>query len=139
MILKYRRNSSLSFTISSANILLKALVYIQLFNQGLTHSTREYFEKRVNKKNATLNSCISKARANSESKLTFSESSFNFLQKTLFFARSIYMDTRQGGPSPYNPRCRCQRLAGLRELTHTLLFCFTFCFVVFFRKYMICQ
>ena len=38
LILKYRRNSSLSFTISSANILLKALVYIQFFNQGLTHT-----------------------------------------------------------------------------------------------------
>ena len=39
-------------------------------------------------KNVTFNGCISKARANSESKLTFSESSFNFLQKGLFSARS---------------------------------------------------
>ena len=49
----------------------------------ITHSAPEYFEKLVFKKkknNATLNGCISKARANSESKLTFSESSFNFVQ-----------------------------------------------------------
>ena len=34
--------SSLSLTISSANILLKALVYIQFFNQGLTHTLLFY-------------------------------------------------------------------------------------------------
>ena len=50
----------------------------------LAHSTREYFEKLAVKKqkatkNATLNGCISKARTNSEWKLTFSESPFNFL------------------------------------------------------------
>ena len=37
MIFKYRRNSSLSFTISSANISLKPIVYIQFFNLGLTY------------------------------------------------------------------------------------------------------
>ena len=36
-------------------------------------------------KHASLNGCISKAGANSESKLTFSESSFNFLQKRVVF------------------------------------------------------
>ena len=43
MILKYRRNSSLSFTNSSTNILLKALVYIQFFNHGLTHTLLFHF------------------------------------------------------------------------------------------------
>ena len=49
-------------------------------NNTLTHSALEYFEKLAFKKikHATLNSCISKARSNSELKLTFSESSFNF-------------------------------------------------------------
>ena len=41
----------------------------------LTHSAPEYFEKLPLKNPATSNGCISKARANSESKLTFSESS----------------------------------------------------------------
>ena len=52
----------------------------------LTHSARKYFEKLAfKKKNATLNGCISKARMNSESKLTFSKSSFNFIQKSIVF------------------------------------------------------
>ena len=44
----------------------------------LTHLAPECFEKLAFKKNknATLKGCISKARANSELKLTFSESSF---------------------------------------------------------------
>ena len=48
----------------------------------LTHLGPEYFENLAfeKNKNATLKGCILKARANSESKLTFSESSFNFLQ-----------------------------------------------------------
>ena len=59
----------------------------------LTHSAREYFEKLVfkknnQKKNATLNGCISKARANSEFKLTFSESPFHFLQNSVVFSLS---------------------------------------------------
>ena len=43
--------------------------------------TREYFDNLALKKTnmATLNSCISKDTANSESKLAFSRSSFNFL------------------------------------------------------------
>ena len=57
------------------------------------------------KKPATLNACISKARANSESKLTFWESSFNLLQKSLLL-----------GSAPYNPWGRCQRLSGLRVI-----------------------
>ena len=36
-------------------------------------------------KNATLNGCISKARTNSESELTFAESSFNFVQNRVVF------------------------------------------------------
>ena len=55
----------------------------------LTHSTWEFFENLVftkkKQKNATLNSLISKARANSESKLIFSESPFNFLKNRVVF------------------------------------------------------
>ena len=50
--------------------------------------------------NATLNGYISKARANSESKPTFSESSFNFLQKRVVFCTSTHIDTRQGALPP---------------------------------------
>ena len=66
----------------------------------LTHSAREYLEKLAFKKkttkNPTLNGFISKARAYSKSKLTFSESSFNFLQNRVVF-------TRQGALSPTTP------------------------------------
>ena len=53
-----------------------------LSKEELTHSAWELAFKEKTK-NATLNGCISKARANSESKLTFSESSLNFLQNSL--------------------------------------------------------
>ena len=80
----------------------------------LTHWAREYFENchLRNTKKETLNGCISKARTNSESKLTFSESSFNFLSNRVVFC-TLYM---AGGFAPYNPQCYCQRLAGLKEL-----------------------
>ena len=86
----------------------------------LTHSAREYFEKLSFKKtlkNEPLNGCISKARANSESKLTFSESSFNFLQNNVFCALCPGGYTA-GGSASYNPRCLCQRLVGHKELRH---------------------
>ena len=56
---------------------------------SLAHSAQEYFEKsafkKKTKRNFESNGCISKARANSESKLTFSENSFNFLQNKVVF------------------------------------------------------
>ena len=53
----------------------------------LTHSAWEFFENLAfkKKKNAALNSLISKASVNSKSKLTFSESSFNFLKNRIAF------------------------------------------------------
>ena len=73
-------------------------------------------------KKATLNGCISKDRVNSESKLKFSESSFNFLEYRVvfctlysrqyttvflntewFFARSTHVNTQQGAPMPTTP------------------------------------
>ena len=71
----------------------------------LTHSATEYFEKLAftkKKKNATLNGCISKARASSESKLKFLEISFNFLQNSVVFARSTHVGTREGALPPTN-------------------------------------
>ena len=84
----------------------------------LTYSAGEYFKKLALKKkqNAALNRCISKARANSESKLTFSESSFNFLQNRVVFCTLYPRGYTAADSAPYNPRCRCQRLAGLKEL-----------------------
>ena len=38
-----------------------------------------------------------------------------FFKTVLFFARSTHVGTGQGAPSPYNPPCRCQRLAVLKE------------------------
>ena len=84
-----------------------------IFLWDLTHSIREYFEKLAFKKktnNESLNGCISKARANSESKLTCSESSFNFLQKSVVVAWSTRAGTRQGLRPSLNPRSRAQRV-----------------------------
>ena len=59
-------------------------------------------------KNAILNGCISKSRANSESKLTFSESSFNFLQIRVSFCVLYPPGSTAGDSTSYNPRCCCQ-------------------------------
>ena len=72
--------------------------------------------KKKKTKNATWSGCISKARANSKSKLTFLESSFNFLQKRLVFCMLYLRGYTAGGSALYNPRCCSQRLAGLKEL-----------------------
>ena len=71
----------------------------------LNHSTREYVEKLSFKqpKRAILNGCISKARTNSEIRLAFSESSFNFLESRLFYARSTHLGTWQWAPPHINP------------------------------------
>ena len=57
----------------------------------LIHSALEYFEKLAlkKKKKTILNNCISRARLNSESKLTFSGSSFNFLQNRIVFLQAL--------------------------------------------------
>ena len=61
----------------------------------LTHSAPEYFEKLPLKNPATSNGCISKARANSESKLRFSESHSIFFKTGWFFAHSTHVGTQQ--------------------------------------------
>ena len=65
---------------------------------------------------ATLNGCISKATANSESKLAFSESSFNFLQNRVVFLHALPTWVHGKGLRFLELRCRCQRLAGFEEL-----------------------
>ena len=55
-------------------------------------------------KKATLNGCISKARANSESKLIFSESPLNFLQNSVVFSMPYTRGYTTGGFARYNPR-----------------------------------
>ena len=62
----------------------KVMLLLNPFSTGILWNIP--FKKKA--KNGTLNGCISKARANSESKLTFWESSFNFIQTGLFLARS---------------------------------------------------
>ena len=85
---------------------------LHFFNFGpkqcfyLTHSAREYFEKMAfekKTKNSTLSDCISKTRANSEAKVTFSESSLDFRTMGRFFSRSIHVGTRQEARPPATP------------------------------------
>ena len=66
-------------------------------------------------KNGNLNGCIWKARVNSEPKLTFSESSFNFLLNIVVFCTLQPLGYTAGGSAPYNPRCHCQRLKQSRD------------------------
>ena len=70
----------------------------------LTHSAREYFEKLALKKakNVTLNGCISKVSANSESKLAFSGSSFRFLQNSVAFC-TLCPHGYKARPPPTSP------------------------------------
>ena len=91
----------------------------KLYHICLTHLAREYYEKlrfKTKTKIPTLNSYISKARANSESKLKFSESSFSFLQNNIVFCTLYPRGYMAGGSALYNPWCRCQQLAVLKEV-----------------------
>ena len=67
-------------------------------------------------KGASFSGCISKARANSKSKLTFSESSFNFFSKKGCFLYALPTWIHDRALHPYNPRYRYQWLARLKEL-----------------------
>ena len=80
-------------------------------------NTLKNWHLKNKQKTAILNGCISKARANSESKLIFSESSFNFLQKSLVFLAAPPIWVHGRGLCPLQPPCRCQRLAVLKELS----------------------
>ena len=90
----------------------KAMLWLNPFSPGI-HWKIDIKQKT---KNATSNGCISKARANSELKLRFSERPFNLLQKRGFFCTLYPRGYTAGGSTPYNPQCRCQWLAGLKEL-----------------------
>ena len=88
-------------------------------------SSQEYFEKLAFKKKQNkkchFKRLISKARTNSESKVTFSESSFNFLQESVVFSTLYPRGYRARGFAPYHPWCRCERLTGLKELKNLML------------------
>ena len=74
------------------------------------------FEKLAFKKNnGTPTGC--KAWANLESKQTFSESSFNFLQNSVVFCTLYSGGYTLRSSTPYNPRCNYHQLAEMRELT----------------------
>ena len=55
----------------------------------LTHSARKYFEKVAFKEKQKTKNATVKTKDNSESKITFSESSFNFLQNRVVFGRGL--------------------------------------------------
>ena len=80
---------SLSWTIMWTQRSFKVIIQFKIRITSLTHSAAKYFQKLAFKKKqtkkTTLNGYISKASASSESKLTFSESSFNFLQNRVVF------------------------------------------------------
>ena len=100
----------------SKNCIFSLLDQSNAFTEPIQHgNTLENWHLKKSK-NATLNGCISKARANSESKLTFSDSSFNFLQNSVIFCTFYLRGYTAGVSAPYNPRCRCQRFVGLKEL-----------------------
>ena len=71
--------------------------------------------KKTTKK-VTLNDHISKTRAKWDSRLTLSESSFNFLQNSIIFCALYPRWYSARGSTLYNPRLHCQRLALLKGL-----------------------
>ena len=80
------------------------------------NTLKNWYLRKTEKATSTLNGCISKASANSKSKLTFSESSFNFLWNSEVFC-TFYLRGYTGvGSTPEHPQWRCQQLAALREL-----------------------
>ena len=84
----------------------------------LTHSAREVFKILAFKKqNGTSNGCISKPGAISVLKLTFSESSFNYLQNSVVFCTLYPGGYTLRSSTPYNTRCNYHQLAEMRELT----------------------
>ena len=93
----------------------KAMVLLNPFRPG-------YFEKLVFKRarKATLNGYISKARASSESRLTFSESWLNFLRSKVVFCMLYPRGYTTEGCPTYKSWCHCHRLAGLKELMMSL-------------------
>ena len=95
------------FFSKSDQILRKPRIWSHLLKKSLNESAPEYFEKLTFKKipkDPTLNGKISRSRTNSESKLKYSESSLNFLQKKRFFFCKLYpLRYTAGGSAPYNP------------------------------------
>ena len=76
-------------------------------------------------KGKKINGYISKTRKSSESKLKYSESSFNFLQICVVFCTLYWHEYTAGGSFPYHFLCCCQRLAALKELKMIKnVFCF---------------
>ena len=66
-------------------------------------SAWEYFGKLAFKKKDNANGCISKARANSELELTFSESRLNDLQNGVVFFTLYLRGDKAGRSATYNP------------------------------------
>ena len=107
-------NESLKVDLLNFDVLLKQFVNESLFINPLSSRILKNWHLKKKTKNATLNGCIPKARANSKSKLTFAENSFNFLQKSVAFSSLYRLGYMAGGSAPYNTLCRCQRLDRLK-------------------------
>ena len=60
--------------------------------------------------------CISKARVNSESVLTFSGSSLYFLQNKFIVCPLYTRGYTAGGSTSCNPQCCCQQLVRIKQL-----------------------
>ena len=81
------------------HFLTKAILLLNPFSPGILWKSG-IFKKT---EHATLNGCISKARTNSELKLTFSESSFNFLLKQSCFLDALPTWVHGRGLCPLQP------------------------------------
>lgn len=83
-----------------------------------THSFLQCFEKlALKKKNPRkLLGHVSKSRANLESRLTFSESLFNFLQSSITYCVLYSHGYIAENSVSCNPWLCCQQLAGLKRL-----------------------
>ena len=81
----------------------------------LTHSGNSNTLKNWHLKKKTKKRKFKRLHLKSQGlKLTFSESSFNFLQNRVVFCTLYPRGYTGEGSAPYNPRSRCQRLVRLR-------------------------
>ena len=78
-------------------------VFFTIINPFSVGILRKIANKKKQTKNPTLNGYISKTRANSESKLKFSESSFKFLQNSVLFCTLYPREYTAGGSAPLQP------------------------------------
>ena len=85
----------------------------------LTHSAQEYFEKLAFKKQnkrRNFKRLYLKRQGEFRVKTNIFRKLIHFSLKSLVFCTLYRRGYTAGGFAPYNPRCLCQRFAGLKEL-----------------------